>query len=97
MTIQMVHLIDKLGKWHRLPVFLGLIYLVTRRHLHQQYNLMIVGGRQSSSGGAVGFNPGDYPYRTSDGKYNDPFNEEAGSQGSFFGRNMLPVDHKHKV
>lgn len=79
--------------WHRLPVILGLMYLATRRHLHQQYNLFNVG--QTAVG--VRANPNDYPYRTADGKYNDPFNESAGSQGSFFGRNILPVDQKDKV
>ena len=39
----------------------------------------------------------DYPYRTADGKYNDPFNGDAGSEGTFFGRNVLPVDQKKKV
>ncbi|XVF58125.1 hypothetical protein PTKIN_Ptkin07bG0037700 [Pterospermum kingtungense] len=88
-----VHSVDKLGIWHRLPVLLGLFYLAIRRHLHQEYNLLNVG--KSPSG--VRFNPGDYPYRTADGKYNDPFNEGAGSQGSFFGRNMLPVSQKDKL
>ncbi|CAN1725955.1 Alpha-dioxygenase PIOX [Linum perenne] len=38
-----VHSIDKKGVWHRLPVFMGLIYLELRRHLHQSYNLINVG------------------------------------------------------
>ncbi|WMV17515.1 hypothetical protein MTR67_010900 [Solanum verrucosum] len=80
----MVHFVDKLNFWHRLPVFLGLAYLGARRRLHQQYNLINVGTTPTG-------NPGDYPYRTADGKYNDPFNENAGSEFSFFGRNMLPV------
>ncbi|KEH24897.1 pathogen-inducible alpha-dioxygenase [Medicago truncatula] len=88
-----IHSIDKLGLWHRLPVILGLLYLATRRHLHQQYNLFNVG--QTAVG--VRANPNDYPYRTADGKYNDPFNESAGSQGSFIGRNILPVDQKDKL
>lgn len=88
-----MHSVDKLGIWHRLPVFLGLAYLAGRRHLHQQYNLFNVG--ETPVG--VRFNPVDYPYRTADGKYNDPFNEGAGGQGSFFGRNILPVDQKDKV
>ncbi|XP_042975347.1 alpha-dioxygenase 1-like isoform X1 [Carya illinoinensis] len=88
-----VHYIDKLGIWHRLPVFLGLIYLAIRRRLHEEYNLFNVG--RSPVG--VRFNPMDYPYRTADGKYNDPFNEGAGSEGTFFGRNILPVDQKRKV
>ncbi|KAG2710341.1 hypothetical protein I3760_04G022600 [Carya illinoinensis] len=88
-----VHYIDKLGIWHRLPVFLGLIYLAIRRRLHEEYNLFNVG--RSPVG--VRFNPMDYPYRTADGKYNDPFNEGAGSEGTFFGRNILPVDQKRKL
>ncbi|KAE8021580.1 hypothetical protein FH972_007457 [Carpinus fangiana] len=88
-----VHSIDKLGIWHRLPVFLGLAYLGIRRHLHQEYNLINVG--RSPVG--VRFNPGDYPYRTADGEHNDPFNEGAGSEGTFFGRNLLPVDQKNKL
>ncbi|RVX08648.1 Alpha-dioxygenase 1 [Vitis vinifera] len=88
-----IHSIDKLGIWHRLPVFLGLIYLAIRRHLHEQYNLFNVG----STPRGVRYNPVDYPYRTADGEYNDPFNEGAGSQGTFFGRNILPVDQKDKL
>ncbi|KAJ6726518.1 PROSTAGLANDIN G/H SYNTHASE [Salix purpurea] len=85
-----VHSIDKLGIWHRLPVFLGLLYLSVRRHLHQEYNLFNVGRTPTG----VRYNPADYPYRTADGKYNEPFNEGAGSQGTFFGRNILPVNQK---
>ncbi|XP_057983279.1 alpha-dioxygenase PIOX-like [Malania oleifera] len=89
-----VHSLDKFGiAWHRLPVFLGLIYLAIRRHLHQEYNLINVGTTPSG----VRFNPADYPYRTDNGKYNDPFNEGAGSQGTFFGRNVSPVDQKDEV
>ena len=91
--MQIVHSIDKLGIWPRLPVILGLFYLGIRRHLHQEYNLFNVG--RSAVG--VRFNPMDYPYRTADGKYNDPFNGDAGSGGTFFGRNVLPVDQKKKV
>ncbi|KAG5240279.1 alpha-dioxygenase [Salix suchowensis] len=85
-----IHSIDKLGIWHRLPVFLGLVYLSVRRHLHQEYNLFNVGRTPTG----VRYNPADYPYRTADGKYNEPFNEGAGSQGTFFGRNILPVNQK---
>ncbi|KAA8530266.1 hypothetical protein F0562_004975 [Nyssa sinensis] len=88
-----IHFIDKLGIWHRLPVFLGLIYLAIRRHLHEEYNLFNVG--ETPVG--VRFNPADFPFRTADGKFNDPFNEGAGSQGTFFGRNVLPVDQKDKL
>ncbi|CAK9322599.1 unnamed protein product [Citrullus colocynthis] len=83
-----VHFVDKLGVWHKLPVILGLLYLAIRRHLHQEYNLFNVGRTPVG----VRFNPVDFPYRTADGKYNDPFNEGAGAQGSFFGRNIHPVD-----
>ncbi|KHN13299.1 hypothetical protein glysoja_016476 [Glycine soja] len=88
-----VHSVDKLGIWPRLPVFLGLLYLAFRRHLHQEYNLFNVG----TTPVGVRFNHSDFPYRTADGKYNDPFNEVSGSHGTFFGRNILPVDQKKKV
>ncbi|WJX65442.1 Alpha-dioxygenase PIOX [Trifolium repens] len=88
-----VHSIDKLGLWHRLPVVFGLIYLAIRRHLHQEYNLLNVG----TTPVGIRSNPIDYPYRTADGRYNDPFNDGAGSHGSFIGRNVLPVDQKNKL
>ncbi|MCL7046649.1 hypothetical protein MKW94_017560 [Papaver nudicaule] len=88
-----MHYIDKLGIWHRLPVFLGLIYLTIRRHLHIQYNLLNVGRTPIG----VRFNPVDYPYRTADGKYNDPFGDGVGSQGTFFGRNIPPVNQKDQL
>ena len=91
--MQIIHSVDKLGIWHRLPVFLGLTYLAIRRHLHEQYNLFNVGRTPSG----VRFNPVDHPYRTAEGEYNDPFNEGAGSQGSFFGRNILPIYQTDKV
>lgn len=90
---QIMHSIDKLGIWHRLPVFLGLFYLAIRRHLHQEYNLFNVGKTPVG----VRFNPADFPFRTADGEFNDPFNEGAGSEGTFFGRNVLPVYQKDKV
>ncbi|KAK1292922.1 Alpha-dioxygenase 1 [Acorus calamus] len=83
-----IHSVDKMNLWHRLPVFLGLIYLAIRRHLHQQYNLINVGTTPKG----VRFNPADHPYRTADGEYNDPFGEGVGAQDSFFGRNNQPVD-----
>ncbi|CAL5368252.1 unnamed protein product [Camellia sinensis] len=83
----MIHSIDKLGIWPRLPVFLGLIYVVVRRHLHQDYNLINVGRTPVG----VRSNPADFPFRTADGKFNDPFKETAGSQGTFFGRNIPPL------
>ncbi|XP_043687179.1 alpha-dioxygenase 1-like isoform X2 [Telopea speciosissima] len=89
-----MHSIDKLGIWHRLPVLLGMIYLAIRRHLHDQYNLLNVVGTTPNG---VRFNPADYPYRTDDGTLNDPFNPGAGGEGTFFGRNILPVDQKHEL
>ncbi|CAF2103675.1 hypothetical protein BRARA_E03653 [Brassica rapa] len=88
-----VHAVDKMVPWHKLPVFLGMAYLGLRRHLHQEYNLINVG--QTPVG--TRFNPADYPYRTADGKFNDPFNEGVGSQYSFIGRNCPPVDQKTKL
>lgn len=91
--MQIVHFIDKHNFWHRLPVFFGLLYLGARRSLHQQYNLINVGRTPTG----VRSNPADYPYRTADGKFNDPFNEGTGSQFSFFGRNMMPLHQNNKV
>ncbi|KAG8384794.1 hypothetical protein BUALT_Bualt04G0155500 [Buddleja alternifolia] len=94
--LAIVHSVDTLGIWHRLPVFLGLIYLVMRRHLHNEYNLFNVGKKPSG----VRFNPPDHPVRTADWKSisNQPFNEAAGDvEASFFGRNILPVDQTNKV
>lgn len=94
--VQIIHLIDRVGiLWHRLPVFPGLLYLATRRHLHQHYNLLNVGVTPAG----VRFNPVDYPYRRADGSYNDPFNEGTVDQGTFFGRNMAPSyrQPQHKV
>ncbi|XP_065618442.1 alpha-dioxygenase PIOX [Quercus suber] len=88
-----VHSIDKSGIWPRLPVIFGILYLAIRRHLHNEYNLFNVG----TSRVGVRFNPVDHPFRTADGEFNDPFNEGAGSEGSFFGRNVLPVDQKDKL
>ncbi|XP_058776162.1 alpha-dioxygenase PIOX-like [Vicia villosa] len=87
-----IHSIDKLVAWHRFPVLLGLLYLAIRRHLHQKYNLLNVGTTKG-----IRSNPSDYPYRTLDGRYNDPLNDIAGSRGSFFGRNIPPVDQKNKL
>ncbi|KAK9119637.1 hypothetical protein Scep_017730 [Stephania cephalantha] len=88
-----MHTVDKMGMWHRFPVFLGMLYLAIRRHLLNNYNLINVGRTPAG----IRFNPVDFPYRTADGKFNDPFNEVAGSQGTFFGRNIPPVDQKDKV
>ncbi|KAJ8546317.1 hypothetical protein K7X08_018900 [Anisodus acutangulus] len=93
LSFLIVHVVDKHNLWHRLPVFFGLVYLGLRRHLNQEYNLINVGRTPTG----VRSNPTDYPYRTADGKYNDPFNEGAGSEFSFFGRNMMPVDQHNKL
>ncbi|KAG9440570.1 hypothetical protein H6P81_020735 [Aristolochia fimbriata] len=93
--ISVVQFIDRILLWHRLPVILGLAYLGVRRHIHNKYNLIAVG----DSGAGVTFDPSRYPFRTADGRYNDPSNALAGSQGTFFGRNMLPAatspDHQN--
>ncbi|KAK9071708.1 hypothetical protein SSX86_008137 [Deinandra increscens subsp. villosa] len=81
-------------EWHRFPVFLGLAYLLARRHLHSQYSLLYVGRNDHVD---AGFDPADFPYRTADGKFNDPSNETAGSVESFFGRNMPPLHHKKGI
>ncbi|CAN0857404.1 Alpha-dioxygenase PIOX [Linum grandiflorum] len=86
--------VDKKDLWHRMPVFLGLLYLGLRRRLHQSYNLINVG---KSANGVGGFNPADYPYRTADGKYNDPNDANAGSQNTLFGRNVMPVEQDDKI
>ncbi|KAL5723633.1 hypothetical protein ACHQM5_007009 [Ranunculus cassubicifolius] len=88
-----MHSTDKLNLWHRLPVFLGLVYLAIRRQLHAKYNLISVGPKPLG----VRHNSVEYPYRTPDGRYNDPFNDIAGSEGSFFGRNIQPVDQNDKL
>lgn len=88
-----IHLVDRIYAWHKLPVFLGLAYLEIRRMLHQRYNLINVGTTPTG----VRYNPADYPYRTADGSYNDPFNLEVGSEGTFFGRNMMPSPQKDQL
>ncbi|KAL8247144.1 hypothetical protein R6Q59_008360 [Mikania micrantha] len=89
-----IHGVDKSGiAWHRFPVFLGLAYLGIRRSLHDKYNLLSVGKTRVG----VRFDTDDVAFRTADGKFNDPSNATAGSEGTFFGRNMLPVDQKEKL
>jgi len=87
-----IHAFDKRNLWHKMPVPIGLLYLNTRRTLLEKYNLLAVG----SSHGAQ-FDPKEFPYRTGDGKYNDPHNADAGSQYTFFGRNMKPVDQQDEL
>ncbi|KAK9115390.1 hypothetical protein Syun_022187 [Stephania yunnanensis] len=87
-----VHLVDKWGMWHRLPVILGVAYLGLRRHLHQRYNLLHVGGINGSK-----YDPEKYYYRTADGKCNHPSDDRIGSQGTFFGRNMPPASTNYEL
>ncbi|KAI9114063.1 hypothetical protein K1719_015314 [Acacia pycnantha] len=81
-----VHLVDKLGLWHRLPLLLGLAYLGLRRHLHQRYNLLHVAPLHGHQ-----YDTLHYAYRTPDGTCNHPSDDLVGSQGTFFGRNMPPA------
>ncbi|KAI5084392.1 hypothetical protein GOP47_0000561 [Adiantum capillus-veneris] len=81
-----IHMVDQHYPWYHLPVFLGLAYLEVRRGLHQRYSLINVGQAPIS----IRFNPSEIPYRTANGEFNDPFNSDAGEQGSFFGRNISP-------
>nr|POF06650.1 alpha-dioxygenase 2 [Quercus suber] len=80
-----VHLVDKLDAWHRLPVIIGAAYLGIRRHLHQRYNLLPVGEINGQR-----YNAEEFAYRTADGKCNHPSDDTIGSQGTFLGRNMPP-------
>ncbi|GKE64237.1 alpha-dioxygenase 2, partial [Tanacetum coccineum] len=86
-----VHMVDKLGLWHRLPVLMGLGYLALRRHLHQRYNLIHV--ETTTSG--KNYDVHQYPHRTADGKCNHPTDDIVGSQGTIFGRNMPPSTTKY--
>ncbi|XP_076909736.1 alpha-dioxygenase PIOX-like [Bidens hawaiensis] len=89
-----IHVVNKsrIG-WHRFPVFLGLAYLAIRRILHDKYNLLNVGKTRVG----VRFDTDEVAFRTANGTFNDPLNDGAGSEGSFFGRNMSPVDQKDKL
>ncbi|KAL3716308.1 hypothetical protein ACJRO7_007986 [Eucalyptus globulus] len=80
-----IHAVDKLGLWHRLPVYMGLAYVGMRRHLHQRYNLIHVGSVDGKKYDTQAFN-----YRTADGRCNHPSDDVVGSRGTFFGRNMPP-------
>ena len=89
---KVVHFLDKLGMWHRLPVILGAAYLGMRRHLHQRYNLLHVGEVNGEK-----YDHKEFWYRTADGKCNHPHNDAIGSQGTFFGRNMPPSTSDYGV
>lgn len=93
MLFHIIHIVDRVYAWYKLPVFLGLAYLEIRRSLHQRYNLFNVGKTPVG----IRYNPVDYPYRTGDGQYNDPFNADAGSEYTFFGRNMLPSPQNNEL
>nr|XP_043608718.1 alpha-dioxygenase 2 [Erigeron canadensis] len=84
-----VHMVDKLGLWHRLPVIMGLGYLALRRHLHQKYNLVHIGIMSGTK-----YDVQQYPHRTADGKCNHPTDDIVGSQGTLYGRNMPPSTSK---
>ncbi|WRX17617.1 hem peroxidase [Theobroma cacao] len=85
--VSVIHLEDKFKVWHRLPVFMGLVYLGMKRHLHQRYNLLHVGGIGTIGGK---YDTRDFCYNTTDRKCNHPSGDVIGNQGTFFGRNMLP-------
>ncbi|XP_042965102.1 alpha-dioxygenase 2-like isoform X3 [Carya illinoinensis] len=85
-----VHFVDKLGIWHRLPVLLGVAYLGIRRHLHQHYNMLHVGGINGQA-----YDADEFAYRTADGTCNHPSDDKVGSQGTFFGRNMPPSTSRY--
>ncbi|XP_027340380.1 alpha-dioxygenase 2 [Abrus precatorius] len=86
MLFYVMHFVDKLGLWHRLPVLLGLAYLGIRRHLHCRYNLLHVGGVSGHK-----YDTQEYAYRTPSGMCNHPNDHLIGSQGTYFGRNMPPA------
>ncbi|CAK7349626.1 unnamed protein product [Dovyalis caffra] len=85
-----IHFVDKLGLWHRLPVLLGLAYMGIRRHLHQRYNLLHVGETNGQK-----YETDEFSYRTADGKCNHPSDDIIGSQGTFLGRNMPPATSRY--
>lgn len=82
----MIHFVDKLELWQRLPVLLGLAYLGIRRHLHYRYNLLHAGGVNGHK-----YDTQEYAYTTPDGMCNHPADHLISSQGMSFGRNMPPT------
>ncbi|KAM3703123.1 hypothetical protein ACJW30_04G072800 [Castanea mollissima] len=87
-----VHFVDKLEAWHRLPVIIGAVYLGIRRHLHQRYNLLHVGEINGQR-----YNTEEFAHRTADGTCNHPSDDTIGSQGTFLGRNMPPSTSPYGV
>ncbi|KHN00174.1 hypothetical protein glysoja_028702 [Glycine soja] len=81
-----IHFVDKLELWQRLPVLLGLAYLGIRRHLHYRYNLLHAGGVNGHK-----YDTQEYAYTTPDGMCNHPADHLISSQGTSFGRNMPPT------
>ncbi|GLJ43099.1 hypothetical protein SUGI_0894440 [Cryptomeria japonica] len=67
--------------WHKLLVFLGLVYFELRGTLHQRYTLLNVGF--TSEG--LSYYSMDYPFRSAHGKYIDPFDQVARSEGTLLG------------
>ncbi|KAF4385231.1 hypothetical protein G4B88_026514, partial [Cannabis sativa] len=78
-----IHMVDRVGIWHKLPVIIGIAYLGIRRHLHQRYNLFHVEKMTGKESDVK-----EIWYRTADGKCNHQQDDLIGSQGTFFGRNM---------
>ncbi|KAI4319223.1 hypothetical protein MLD38_032850 [Melastoma candidum] len=87
-----IHLVEKLALWTRLPVSLGSLYLALRRHLLQRHNLIHVGGMNRKK-----YDVQEFAYRTPDGKFNDPSSDLVGSYGTFFGRNMPPCTTSYNL
>ncbi|XP_060968959.1 alpha-dioxygenase 2 isoform X1 [Cannabis sativa] len=87
-----IHMVDRVGIWHKLPVIIGIAYLGIRRHLHQRYNLFHVGKMTGKESDVK-----EIWYRTADGKCNFQQDDLIGSQGTFFGRNMPPSTSPYGV
>uniref|UniRef100_A0A2P2LZ32 Alpha-dioxygenase 2 n=1 Tax=Rhizophora mucronata TaxID=61149 RepID=A0A2P2LZ32_RHIMU len=82
-----VHSVDKLGSWHKLPVFMGLLYLQIGRRLRQRYNLLHV-GETAGQKYAIQSQTGATGAATDDHSTGD---DMLRSHGRFFGRNMPPA------
>ncbi|KAF4373590.1 hypothetical protein F8388_025284 [Cannabis sativa] len=89
---KVIHMVDRVGIWHKLPVIIGIAYLGIRRHLHQRYNLFHVGKMTGKESDVK-----EIWYRTADGKCNHQQDDLIGSQGTFFGRNMPPSTSAYGV
>ncbi|KAH7528612.1 hypothetical protein FEM48_Zijuj05G0090400 [Ziziphus jujuba var. spinosa] len=87
-----IHFVDKLDLWHRLPVLLGLAYLGIRRYLHQRYNLLHA---EKFTGNK--YDTEEISYRTADGTCNHPTDNLIGSRGTLLGRNMPPSTSRYAL